>query len=109
MEDGAISDCRLPIADCGWRRLGTGWNQLPGVLDAFMQWCEQTREDFQLGRQIEAQLDQRRYPIGVTFRYREWRQLAQEDAVKVAALGFQDDPTKAGHNALRLEGEGRPG
>jgi transcriptional regulator with XRE-family HTH domain len=86
-----------------------GRGRLPGVLDAFMQWCEQTREDFQLGPQIEAQLEQRRYPIGVTFTYREWRQLAQEDPAKVAALGFQDDPTKAGHEALRLEGEGRPG
>ena len=82
--------------------------RLPGVLDSFMQWCEQTREDFQLGPEIDEQLEKRRGKIGVTFTYREWRQAQREEPAKVAALGFKDDRTKRDDAALRLEGEGRP-
>jgi transcriptional regulator with XRE-family HTH domain len=86
-----------------------GRGRLPGVLDSFMQWCEQAREDFQLGPQIDEELEKRRYKIGVTFTYRQWRQAQKEDPAKVAALGFKDDPRKDGREELRLEGEGRPG
>ena len=82
--------------------------RLPGVLDAFMQWCEQTRNDFQLGPQIDAQLEQRKFKMGVTFTYGEWRRMQREDPASVSAVGFRDDPRKDNAEELRLEMEGRP-
>ena len=35
-------------------------HRLPGLMDAFAQWCEVAREDFKLGPQIEEQLAKRR-------------------------------------------------
>jgi transcriptional regulator with XRE-family HTH domain len=34
--------------------------RLPAVIDSFIQWCERTREDFQLDPQIQEQLEQRK-------------------------------------------------
>jgi transcriptional regulator with XRE-family HTH domain len=41
-------------------------NRLPGVLDAFSQWCGAVASDFRLGPQIQEQLGQRRFKL--TFR-----------------------------------------
>jgi hypothetical protein len=41
-------------------------HRLPGVMDSFMQWCESAREDFQLGPEIDEQLERRCFKAGMT-------------------------------------------
>jgi transcriptional regulator with XRE-family HTH domain len=80
-------------------------HQLPGVMDAFMQWCEAVREDFQLGPAIDAQLAARRRPVGMTQAYRDWRAMSRGNPEGLKANGFADDPTKGDREELRLEVE----
>src|SRR5262249_15073576 len=40
--------------------------RLPAVVDSFIQWCERTREDFRLEREIEEQLQQRPAKLSIT-------------------------------------------
>jgi transcriptional regulator with XRE-family HTH domain len=75
---------------------------LPGVLEAFTQWCEGVRTDFGLGPAIDDQLKERRRKAGVTQCYRVWRRMAREDASAMAAAGFKDDPDKGDKDELRL-------
>jgi transcriptional regulator with XRE-family HTH domain len=82
---------------------------LPGVLHSFIEWSEGVRRDFELGRQIDEQLEGRKAKAGVTLSYGEWRRLAREEPARVRAVGFKDDPRKADEEALRLEVEVRPG
>jgi transcriptional regulator with XRE-family HTH domain len=82
--------------------------RLAGVLDAFIQWCEQTREDFQLGAQIEAQLEQRKSPLVLSKSYTQWREMAQVDPDVVRMFGFKDDPKRSGSEQLRLSMETVP-
>ena len=84
-------------------------HRLPGVLDSFIQWCEQTREDFGLGPAIDEQLRRRRCQAGVTLTYREWRRMMQEDAEAVKGVGFEDDERKGDAESLRLVLELAPG
>jgi transcriptional regulator with XRE-family HTH domain len=83
--------------------------RLPAVLDSFMRWCEQTREDFKLGPAITDQLGKRKFKAGVTQTYREWRRMHKEDAGALEAVGFKDDPRKRNEDELRLELELAPG
>ena len=78
-------------------------HRLPGVMDSFIQWCQSTREDFQLGPQIDEQLAKRRRRAGVTQECRDWRAMARGDAEALKAAGFKDDPTKGDRDTLRLE------
>ena len=86
-----------------------GRGRLPGVLDSFMQWCEGTREDFQLGPQIDEQLAKRTSKMGLTQTYREWRRMHKDDPAALTAVGFKDNPQKSDTETLRLEMEVRPG
>ena len=88
---------------------GPGPSRLPAVLDAFIQWCEQTREDFQLATDIEAQLAQRRFQIGQTHTYAQWRNMAKKSPEALEAVGFQDDPKKHGEELLFVGREAIPG
>ena len=83
--------------------------RLPGVLDSFMQWCEGTREDFQLGPQIDEALKQRTFKMGVTMTYGEWRRMYRGDPAALKAAGFKDNPRKKDSEELRLEMEAAPG
>lgn len=78
-------------------------HQLPAVMDAFMQWCEAVREDFQLGQQIDAQLESRRQRVGMTQAYGLWRAMSGSNPEGLKATGFVDDPTKGAAEQLRLE------
>ena len=78
-------------------------HQLPGVMDSFMQWCEAVREDFQLGPQIDAQLETRRQRVGMTQAYGIWRAMNRGNPEGLKANGFGDDPTKGAEEPLRLE------
>jgi len=77
-------------------------SQLPAVLVSFAQWCDQTREDFQLGAAIDEQLDQRRQTDSFNRTYRQWRAMQREDPDMSRMLGFKDDPTKRDDEYLRL-------
>ena len=79
---------------------GQDRRQLPAVLASFSQWCEQTREDFQLAEQIEAQLAQRQFQIGQTRTYGWWRAQHKEAPAVYEAVGFKDDPTKSDDEEL---------
>ena len=80
-------------------------HSLPGVMDAFMQWSETVRADFQLGPEIDAQLDTRRKRVGMTQAYRDWRAMNRSNPEGLKANGFVDDPAKGDREELRLEVE----
>ncbi len=79
--------------------------QLPGVLDAFMQWAEAVRADFQLGPQIDAQLAARQRKVGMTQAYAIWRAMNRSNPEGLKANGFVDEPAKGPQEELRLEVE----
>jgi len=83
--------------------------RLPGLVDSFIQWCKGAREDFKLGPQIDEELAKRGQRAGMTQAYRDWRAMARGEGAKLAAAGFQDDPTKGERDELRLELELVPG
>jgi DNA-binding XRE family transcriptional regulator len=86
---------------------GTSY-RLPGVLDSFIQWCERTREDFQLERQVDELLARRKAKLALNHTYRQWREMQKEDPVASRAMGFKDDPRKGDSENLRLEIETFP-
>jgi|ERR1043166_2997741 transcriptional regulator with XRE-family HTH domain len=81
---------------------------LPAVLESFVHWCEQTREDFQLGRAIDELLKERKRELTLTKSYGEWRRMQREDPVMARAMGFKDDPKKDNKEQLRLSTETYP-
>jgi transcriptional regulator with XRE-family HTH domain len=82
--------------------------RLPAVVDSFIQWCERTREDFQLDEPIEEQLQQRKAKLVLNHTYREWRRMQQEDPSMCRQMGFKDDPQKSDGENLSLEMETVP-
>ncbi len=88
----------------------SGRQQLPAVLGSFISWCDQTREDFGLEKEIEEQLKERVFKAAVTHSYRTWRFLMRDrDAPAEVKAGFRDDGSKANSEQLRLELEVKPG
>jgi DNA-binding XRE family transcriptional regulator len=77
--------------------------RLPAVLDSFIQWCERTREDFQLEQEIDAQLEQRCAKLVISHTYGQWRAMRKEDPAACRAMGFKDDAEKADGENLTLE------
>ena len=82
--------------------------RLPAVVDSFVQWCEQTREDFHLETEIDTLLAQRKGKVVVNHTYRQWRAMQKEDPAACRFLGFKDDPEKPDEANLRLEAETFP-
>lgn len=87
---------------------GKGPCRLPAVVDSFIQWCERTREDFNLEAGIDAQLAERKGKVVVNHTYREWRAMQKEDPGACRFMGFKDDPKKKDEENLRLEAETMP-
>ena len=79
-----------------------GRHPLPAVLDSFVQWCEQAREDFQLEPRIQEQLGQRKRKFSMNKSYREWREMQKEDPDICRAMGFKDNPKKPANAYLEL-------
>jgi transcriptional regulator with XRE-family HTH domain len=75
---------------------GEGCNRLPGLLDSFIQWCQQAREDFGLGESIDAELSRRTRVMELTHTYAEWRQMEQTNPGRARMMQFKDDPKKDG-------------
>jgi transcriptional regulator with XRE-family HTH domain len=82
--------------------------RLPAVVDSFIQWCEETREDFQLDPQIQDQLEERQRKIELNHTYAQWRRMQKEDPAMCRMMGFKDDPQKSDQENLRLEMEAVP-
>ncbi len=87
---------------------GTGTKCLPAVLESFIEWCEQTREDFQLEGAIDRLLAERKGKAAVSQSYGVWRRKQQEDPSVCRAMGFKDDPKKDDRENLRLTAETMP-
>lgn len=83
--------------------------RLPAVLDAFIQWCDQTRADFKLGQPIDEALRQRPFKAGITQTYHEWRAMLKQDPAALKSAGFIDDSQKRDDETLTLELELVPG
>lgn len=96
------------LAAAGTGGGGSG-HRVPGVLHSFIEWSEAVRKDFELGAEIDKQLERRKVKAGVTFTYAEWRRLAREEPARLLAMGFRDDPLKRAGDTRRLEMELRPG
>jgi hypothetical protein len=78
------------------------------VVDSFIQWCEQTRKDFELDPGIQAQLEQRKRPFALNQTYKAWRTKLKEDPTVCRMMGFKEDPQKRDDEYLRLEMETVP-
>ena len=74
-----------------------------GVVDSFIQWCRQTREDFGLGPAIEAELGTRKGTLELTHSYRQWREMAKEDPAMARRMGFKDNPKRKDEESLSLK------
>jgi transcriptional regulator with XRE-family HTH domain len=76
--------------------------RLPGVLGAFIQWCHATRADFDLGKAVDAQLNERKRRVELNHSYKQWRQMAKEQPKLARQFGFKDDPRKADSDVIQL-------
>jgi transcriptional regulator with XRE-family HTH domain len=81
---------------------GQARQQLPAVVDSFIQWCQQTRTDFGLEARIDEQLAQRKVTDTFNRSYKQWRAQAKVDPDMCRQLGFKDDPKKGDHEYLSL-------
>jgi DNA-binding XRE family transcriptional regulator len=79
-----------------------GCSRLPGLMDAFIQWCQQAREDFELGREIDAELAKRKKPITLNKSYAGWREMAKTDPTMARLFGFKDNAKKDDQEMLEL-------
>jgi hypothetical protein len=86
----------------------TELTRLPGVVDSFIQWCQQTREDFGLGPAIEAELAKRKGTLELTHNYGQWREMAKEDPAMARMMGFKDNPKRRDEESLSLKMETMP-
>jgi DNA-binding transcriptional regulator YiaG len=81
---------------------GTGPARMGGLLDSFIQWCEQARADFRLGDAIDEELGKRKKKLELTKSYAEWREMARTDPDMARVMGFKDEPERDGKETLRL-------
>jgi transcriptional regulator with XRE-family HTH domain len=77
--------------------------RLPAVVDSFIQWCEQTREDFKLDPQIQEQLAARKNKLTISQTYGAWRAKQKEDPQVCRMMKFVDNPQKSDKESLTLE------
>ena len=82
--------------------------RMAGVLDSFIQWCQQTRKDFRLEKEIDAQLEERKATLELNKSYARWREMAKTDPEMARRMGFKDDPKRDGKETLRLSMETVP-
>ncbi len=82
--------------------------RLAGVVNSFIQWCQQTREDYELEKPIDELLSERKTVLELNKTYRQWREMAKQDPDAARAMGFKNDPTMDERESLRLTMEGIP-
>jgi len=78
-------------------------NRLPAVVQSFIQWCEATRKDFKLEREIDEELGRRVGMLELTHTWREWRRKQRENPDTCRVMGFRDDPKRAEGESLTLK------
>ena len=83
-------------------------NRLPALVVSFVQWCKGTAEDFQLAKEIDAELEKRTGKVVITHPYGQWRQMQKEDPGACRFMGFKDDPEKSDRESLTLEAKTVP-
>ena len=86
----------------------SGPGRLPGVVDSFIHWCRQTREDFDLGPVIDAELAKRKGPLVLTRSIGQWREMAKTDPAMARMMGFKDNAKRKDEESLTLEMETVP-
>jgi transcriptional regulator with XRE-family HTH domain len=82
--------------------------RMAGVLDSFIQWCQETRKDFRLEKAIDAQLGERKATLELNKSYGQWREMARTDPTMARMMGFRDDPKRGDSEMLRLSMETVP-
>jgi transcriptional regulator with XRE-family HTH domain len=82
---------------------GNKGQRLPAVVQSFIEWCEATRKDFGLEKEIDAELRQRPGELSLTHTWGQWRRMQKEDPAVCRAMGFKDDPRKPDGESLTLE------
>ncbi len=87
---------------------GEGCSRLPGLMDSFIQWCHQAREDFELGAEIDAELAKREEPLRLNKSFGQWREMAKTDPTMARLFRFKDNPKKGDQEMLELETEKVP-
>jgi DNA-binding XRE family transcriptional regulator len=107
----ALEVLLLAAAKPGFGRIK---DRLPAVWNSFIDWCDQTREDFKLEKQIDGVLSQRKFKDRMTGSWGEWRRLkclaARSEAAEwiVSCYNFKDDKRKLDDEELTLEVETCP-
>jgi DNA-binding XRE family transcriptional regulator len=79
-----------------------GCSRLPGLVDSFIQWCHQARENFELGAEIDLELAKRKKPLILNKSYAEWREMAKMDPTMARSFRFKDKAKKDGQEMLEL-------
>jgi len=82
--------------------------RMAGVVNSFVQWCQQTRKDYELERPVDELLAERTTAIELRKSYAQWREMVKTDPDAARAMGFKDDPKKDGAEILRLRVDGIP-
>jgi hypothetical protein len=77
-------------------------------MDAFIQWCQQAREDFELDKEIDAELATRKEPLRLNKSYRQWREMEKTDPKLARHFRFKDNVKKGELEMLELEMETVP-
>jgi DNA-binding XRE family transcriptional regulator len=78
-------------------------SRLPGLIDSYIQWCQQARVDFELGREIDAELAKRQEPLRFNKSFREWREMAKTDPTMARMFRFKDNRKKGDQEMLERE------
>ena len=79
-----------------------GCSRLPELMDSFIQWCHQAREDYELGAEIDAELATRKGPFTLNKSYTEWREMAKTDPTMARSFRFKENAKKEGQEMLEL-------
>ena len=83
-------------------RATEGCSRLPGLLDSFIQWCQQAQQDFELGGEIDAELATRKKPITLNKSFAGWREMAKTDPTMAREFRFKDNPKIDDREMLEL-------
>jgi hypothetical protein len=74
--------------------------RIAAVSQSFLEWCEQTREDFKLANQIDEVLSQRKFKDRLTMTWGDWR---KDGSMYAPYYGFKEDKRKPDDEDLTLE------
>ena len=107
---GAASTLEVLLLAAARPGAGRITDRLPAVWMSFLEWCEQTCQDFRLRGQIDEVLAKRKFKDRVTMTWGEARQhqSGAEGRILRGYYGFKDDKRKLDNEELTLEVETCP-